>query len=353
MNNRNILPGLVLLVLVSLESCKKEANNANTEIASPVSVNELKPGPIKRYINTSGTAVASKDTEIKSQMAGTYVLQRNPSTGQPYRLGDKVSAGTVIVKFDDKEYLNDISYDIKCKNLEIVKQEFQKQKALYEKGGATLTEVKNSELKVASAELEVENAQFKLDYMNIKAPFSGVIVDLPHYTSNVKLETGKSIVSIMDYSTLYMDINLPENAITSVNPGQKVAITHYSLKNDTLQGTIRELSPAISAETRTFKGKLEINNKDLKIRPGMFVKADIIVENNDNAIIIPKSIIQSRGRSRFVYTLDKNVAKYREITTGIEDKYNVEITDGLKEGDIIIVKGFETLRNDSKVKVER
>ena len=349
----NIFPALGVLALLSLNSCKNNNNNANADIASPVSVLELKPGPIKKYINTSGTAVASKDAEVKSLMSGKYFLQKNPTTGQAYKLGDKVSTGEVIVKLEDQEYLNDISLEIKNKNLEIVKQEFQKQKALYEKGGATLTEVKNSELKVASSELEVENARFKLDYMKVTAPFSGIIVDLPHYTSNVKLETGKSIVSIMDYSTLYMDINLPENAITSVTPGQKVAITHYTLKNDTLQGVIKELSPAISSETRTFKGKLEIDNKKMKLRPGMFVKADIIVESNDSAIVVNQSILQSRGRNKFLYTLDKNVAKYTEVQTGIEDKYYIEITDGLKKGDIIISKGYETLRNNSKVKVER
>lgn len=353
MSIKNIIPAIITISLITFSGCKKQPNSVNTDIASPVGVNELKLSSIKKYINTSGTAVANKDVELKSKMAGVYMLQRNPATGQPYKLGDRVSEGTTIVKFEDKEYCNDISIEVKQKNLDILKQEVQKQKALYDKGGVTLTEVKNSELKVTSAELEVENAQFKLDYMNVKAPFTGVIVDLPHYTSNVKLDAGKSVVSVMDYSTLYMDINLPENAITSVTPGQKVAITHYTIKNDTLEGFIKELSPAISSETRTFKGKLEINNAQLKLRPGMFVKADIIVEKSENSIVIPKSILQSRGRDKFVFLLDKNVAKQTNVKTGIEDKYNIEIIEGLKEGDMLIDRGFETLRDNSKVKVER
>ena len=257
------------------------------------------------------------------------------------------------MKFEDNEYFNDNSIEVKKKNLDTMKQEVKKQKALYDKGGVTLTEIKNSELKVTSAELEVENAELKLEYMNVRAPFAGVIVDLPHYTQATKVESGSTIAKIMDYATLYMEINLPENAIGYVNPGQKVAITHYTLPEDTLTGYIRELSPAISQDTRTFKGKLEIENKELKLRPGMFVKADIIVDKNEEAVVIPKNLVNKRNRNKFVYVLDKNIAKTRNIETGIEDKYNVEVVSGLEPGDIIVTKGYETLRDNSKVKVER
>ena len=66
-----------------------------------------------------------------------------------------------------------------------------------------------------------------------------------------------------------MDINLPENAIPYVRPEQSVLVTHYTLPNDTVKGVISELSPAINQETRTFKGKLIIDNNKLLIRPGM------------------------------------------------------------------------------------
>jgi RND family efflux transporter, MFP subunit len=298
--------------------------------------------------------MATKEVALKSQMAGKYLLQVNPNTRRPYKLGDKVRKGEVIVRFEDAEYVNSLAVETKKLNLTIAEQEQTKQKALYEKGGVTLSEMRNSEVKVANAQTDYNNAILKQDYMKVVAPFDGVIVDLPHYTSDTKVESGSSIVSIMDYGTLYMDINLPENAINYVSPDQKVFITHYTLPNDTLQGIIKELSPAINQETRTFKGKLSIENNSLKLRPGMFVKADIIVDRNENAIVIPKNIIMSRGnQNKYIYILDNNIARRREITTGIEDQYNVEVVDGLKEGDIIITKGYETLRNESKVKVEK
>lgn len=133
-------------------------------------------------------------------------------------------------------------------------------------------------MKVTNARYDLENAKLNLEKMNVKAPFDGVIVNLPHYTTDVRVEQGKPMVGVMDYARMYMDVNLPESAISYVKANQPVYITHYTLPEDTLKAVISELSPAISTETRTFKGKVLIMNNDLKLRPGMFVKADIVVD---------------------------------------------------------------------------
>ena len=163
----------------------------------------------------------------------------------------------------------------------------------------------------------------------------------------------KPMVGIMDYARMYMDVNLPESAISYVKSDQPVFITHYTLPEDTLKGVISELSPAISTETRTFKGKVMIQNNDLKLRPGMFVKADIVVDRADSAIIIPKDVVQSNRRRKFVFIVDKNTAILRNIKTGMEDENNIEVLEGLRENDNLVTKGFETLKENSKVKVQK
>ena len=176
---------------------------------------------------------------------------------------DRVKKGSVIVRFSDQEYLNGISIETKKLNLEIAASDVEKQKSLYEKGGVTQTDVRNSEVKLASSQIDFENGQLRLDKMEVKAPFDGVITELPHYTQNARLSSGSPLFSVMDYSKMYMEINLPESAILSVTKGQNVLITHYTLPGDTLIGKISELSPAISSETRTFKSKLVVENPKL------------------------------------------------------------------------------------------
>ena len=102
-----------------------------------------------------------------------------------------------------------------------------------------------------------------------------------------------------------------------------------------------------------FSGKELIQNNDLKLRPGMFVKADIVVDRADSAIIIPKDVVQSNRRRKFVFIVDKNTAILRNIKTGMEDENNIEVLEGLRENDNLVTKGFETLKENSKVKVQK
>lgn len=336
-----------------LASCNNQPSGNQGDVATPVSVMELKKQSISQFINTTGTANPVFGVDINSQIAGDYRLMNNPTTGKPFKMGDRVTKGQTIIRLEDAEYENGIAIDSKELNLEIAEQEQQKQKLLYEKGGVTLREMRNTDVNVTNARYDVENARIGIEKMSIKAPFTGVIVNLPHYTTGTRIEQGKPMVGIMDYAQMYMDINLPESAISSVSAQQPVFITHYTLPHDTLKGVVSELSPAISMETRTFKGKLTIDNKDLKLRPGMFVKADITVSRAEASVVIPKHIIQSQRNNKYVFIVDKNTAYQRNIKTGLEDENNVEVLEGLNENENLVVRGFETLRDNSRVKVRR
>jgi RND family efflux transporter MFP subunit len=349
----SVINRMVLFSIVLLASCNNRPQSSQTEITTPVSITELKKGSISRLINTTGTAQPVYGVELNSLMSGVYRLHTNPGTGKAFKLGDKVSKGQLIISLEDKEYENSIAIDAKKLSLEIALQEQSKQKALYEKGGVTVSEMRNTEVRVTNARYDMENATLNLEKMSIKAPFDGVIVNLPHYTPNVKVEQGKPMVGIMDYSKMYMDINLPESSISYVQPGQSALITHYTFPDDTLKAVVSELSPAVSTETRTFKGKVLIQNDGLLLRPGMFVKADIVVDKASSAIIIPKDVILSNRRRKYVYVVEKSTAIVRDIRTGIEDENNVEVLGGLNESDNLIVKGFETLKENSKVKVQK
>ena len=343
-----LLPILLCFVLVA---CNTQPQSNQNEIETPVSVKELKPSSISKLVNTTGTALATLSVELNSEMTGTYKLHSNPRTGKPFKLGDTVKKGQVIISFENSEYENSIALESKKLSLEIAEQEQVKQKELYDKGGVTLSEMRNTDVRVANARYDLDNANINLEKMKVIAPFDGVIVSLPHYTVNSRVNQGSAMVGIMDYVNLYVDINLPESAIEFVKPNQSVRITHYTLPDDTLQATISELSPAISTETRTFKGKILINNKELKIRPGMFVKADIVVDKAEEAIIIPKDVVVSNRNRKYVFVIERNTAFMRIIKTGLEDEENIQVIEGLNENENLVIRGHETLRENSRVKI--
>jgi RND family efflux transporter MFP subunit len=348
------ISALTLTVLsLLIVGCRQENTMNRNEIPTPVSVADITYGSISRVFTTNSTAISNAEAELSTEMAGKYNLQKNPATGKPYKLGDKVKKGALIVRIEDKAYENGISIESKRLNLELAEQEQAKTKSLYDKGGATLTEVKNSDIKIMNSRLDYENAEMNLEKMNIRAPFDGVIVNLPHFSAEARVNSGTSVVTIMDYSSMLLEINLPESAINEVKVGQKAYITHYTLPKDTIIGEITELSPAISAETRTFKGKLVIDNKKLLIRPGMFVKADIVTESHSSTIVIPKNIVRNERNRRIVFVVDQGIAKAKQVKLGLEEKNSVEVLSGLDKDDQLIVRGFETLRDGSKVKIQR
>jgi membrane fusion protein, multidrug efflux system len=347
-NTANIL---FFAILLAMASCNNRQQAETTDLASPVSVEDIRKQPIEKYINTTGTAKAIQEVTLATEMGGFYRLQNNPATGRPFKLGDRVKAGQVIVKLEDQEYVNGIAIDAQKLNLEIAEQEYEKQKSLFEKGGVTLRELRNSEVSAKNARYNYDNGQVRLAKMSVITPFSGIITDLPYHTQDTRIASGQPAVSLMSYDKMYLEINLPEKNISEIQNGQNVIITNYTLAEDTLKGTVSELSPAISTETRTFEGKLIIDNPELKLRPGMFVKADIIVARKDSTIVIPKSIILSSNRGKVVFVVEQSTARERRITIGLENQDYAEVISGLKVNERLVVKGFETLRNDSKVKV--
>jgi len=342
---------LSIVLSIVLVACGTQPQNNQNEIETPVSVKELKLGSIDKLVYTTGTALATYSIELPSEMTGEYTLQSNPRTGKPYKLGDAVKKGQIIIKFENREYENSISIEAKKLSLEIAEQEQVKQKELFEKGGVTLSDMRNTDVRAMNAKIDLDNAEININKMNVIAPFDGVIVSLPHYTKGSRVNQGSPMVGLMDYANLYMDVNLPESAIEYVRSNQPVRITHYTLPDDTLDAIISEMSPAISTETRTFRGKVLIDNKELKIRPGMFVKADIVVDKAENAIVIPKDAVISNRNRKYVYIIERNTAVMRIIRTGLEDEENMQVIEGLNENENLVIRGHETLRENSRVKI--
>jgi RND family efflux transporter MFP subunit len=345
-----LFSGLAILVV---SGCKNQQTDAATEVAVPVSVLDIKLSSIEEFLETNGTVYPTREVELKSEMSGKYLLQNNPRAGRPWLLGDQVNAGDVIVKFEDAEYVNGIQIDSKKLNLDVSENEYKKQKSLLDKGGATERELATSQQSLINARYTYTAAELQMAKMIVKAPFSGVIVDLPFYTSGNKLTTGQSLVKIMDYKKLYMEFQLPEKDLRKISVSQRVRVLNYALPDDTLYGVINQLSPAISPDTRNFKGSLTILNDDLRLRPGSYIKAEIITQKKDSTIVIPKSIIVSRQRGKTVFVIDQNTAMERLITTGLENPDSVEVVKGLQKNDRIVIEGFETLGNRSKVKIVR
>jgi membrane fusion protein (multidrug efflux system) len=342
----------ILFTLIFL-GCGGQELSTDTDITVPVSVEEIKLKPIEEFLTSTGTVNAEKEVTVQSETEGYYLLQKNPRTGKLYGLGDIVKQGEVIIRLENPEYENTIKIESQKLNLDISQREFEKQQSLYDKGGVTLRELKDSERAYIDAKYTYDNAMIQLAKLKISSSFDGVIVDIPYYTQGTKISANLSMVKIMNYSQLYLELNLPGKDLTRLQVGQPVRVTNYAIPDDTLNGRINQVSPAIDATTRSFKATVDIENPNLLLRPGMFVKAEIIVARKDSAIVIPKDIIISQRRGKTVFVVERGAADDRVITTGLENPDYVEVIEGLNVNDRLVVKGYETLRDNSRVRIIR
>lgn len=344
---------ITVFVLAMLGGCRNDQTDVQPDVSVPVSIMDIKNQSIEEFITTNGTVLATKEVKLVAEMSGKYKLMKNPRTGRTWALGDVVNVGEEIITLEDQEYVNNVQLKSKELNLEISNSELEKIKSLYEKGGETLRTLKNAEQTAINAQYTLDNAKLQLAKMHVKAQFKSVIVDLPYYTTGNRINTGDAMVSLMDYKKLYMEIQLPEKNLAKLSVKQKVRILNYTMPDDTLWGTISQMSPAIDPDTRNFKGIITVNNPGLRLRPGSYVKAEIITAHKDSTIVIPKDIIVSRQRGKSVFIVEQNTAYERGIKTGLENPEQVEVIGGLELNNRVVTEGFETLGNRSKVKIIR
>jgi membrane fusion protein (multidrug efflux system) len=346
---------LLIIILMSFPLLQCFQNNSEDEldIALPVSIMQIKPGYIEEFITSTATVSAIKTVQLKNEVAGLYSIATNPETGKPFAIGDHVSQNQPIILLKNPEYENDIKIESQKLNLDISQREYDKQKSLYDKGGVTLRELINSERTLVEAKYAYENAQINLAKLKVKAPFNGVVVDLPFFTIGSKIDVNQLVVEIMDYEQLYTEVFFPAKDLGKVREKQPVRVMHYNFPDDTLHGFIQHVAPAINSESRSFKATVLIDNPNRLIRPGMFVQIETIVASKDSAIVIPKDIILAKRRGKTVFTVEKGAAFERVITTGLENNREVEVLDGLSSDQRLVTKGFETLRDHSKVKIVR
>jgi RND family efflux transporter MFP subunit len=322
-----------------------------TDTTIPVRVMEVKKSSIQEFVTATGTVYAVKETILKTEQAGRYTLRRNPRTGKPFVMGDSVAANTLLFSLDNPEYVNQTAMDSKKLSRESAEREFTKQQSVYEKGGITLSEVKDAEKALIDARYSYDNAKISLAKLEIRAPFKGIIVNLPHYTSSQWVEANTEVATLMDYSRLYAELTLPGKEMNRIRQNQNVAVSNYSQEKQQLEGKVTQISPALDPTSRMFKLKIEAANQDLLLKPGMFVRADIIVQEKEDVIVIPKDIILDRRGRKTVYVVQRGIALERRLELGIDNSDSVEVTKGLNPDDSLIIEGFETLRNRSRVKV--
>jgi len=210
---------------------------------------------------------------------------------------------------------------------------------------------KNELLKPIKFDAKVKKGDViaQLATKNISAPFPGVLGKRGISGSSLGSEN-TIILTLDDSRKVLCDLKIPEVYAAVLKKNLKLKAKFSAYKDKTYDGVVQSVASRVDAQTRSILARAQINNENLEIIPGSLLEIEIFY-NNKNALSVPDTSVMYEGNKKFVYKIiENNILKKIEIKTGVRIQGNLEILDGLIEGDKIIAEGLTKVRPGMKVK---
>ena len=192
------------------------------------------------------------------------------------------------------------------------------------------------------------------DYARLRAPFAGIVIKR-QVDPGAFIQTASSsqnaqpILNVANIDRLRVYVHVPESESRYVRPGTPVKLSVLSMPDETIKATVTRISSSLDARSPTMHAEVDLSNRDQRLLPGLYAIAKIALENHPKVIAIPKEGVGVEKTGKFVFVVDNVKAKRVPITTGFDDGAWVEITDGLKGDEEVVVTGRDNLTPNSAV----
>jgi cobalt-zinc-cadmium efflux system membrane fusion protein len=181
----------------------------------------------------------------------------------------------------------------------------------------------------------------------LTTPISGIVVER-NATIGATVGSDANLFKIIDLSRVWIDANVFEKDLERVKVGQEVKVVVTAFPGTTFSGRVILVSSVVDPDTRSVKVRTEVPNSDGRLKPDMFANVEIITDLHREAVSIPQSAVLTDGGKTIVFVADGGSYKRRVVTTGMQGGDRVEIIEGLKEGEKVVVKGNYLLLQQSK-----
>ena len=189
----------------------------------------------------------------------------------------------------------------------------------------------------------------KLETKNILAPFAGVLGKRGISGSSLGSEN-TIILTLDDSRKVLCDLKIPEVYAAILKKDLKLKAKFSAYKDKTYDGIIQSVASRVDAQTRSILARAQIQNENSEIIPGSLLEIKILYDDK-NALSIPDTSVMYEGNKKFIYkVIENNILKKIEVKTGVRNQGNLEILEGLVEGDKIIAEGLTKIRPGMKVK---
>ncbi|WP_405247539.1 MULTISPECIES: efflux RND transporter periplasmic adaptor subunit [unclassified Cellulophaga] len=269
--------------------------------------------------------------------------------------GQNVRKGQVLGKIDDGGLSQQVAQlEIQA---ELAKTTFERQKRLWDQQIGSEIQYLQAKSTYEAQSRAVAQLQQQIAKTVIKAPFSGTIDDVITEQGSVVAAGQSPIMRIVNLDHMYIETDVPENYITNVSKGKSVEV-EFPILGKTISTKIRQAGDFINPSNRTFKVEVGIPSKESGVKPNLTARLKINDYTNENAVLIPQSIIsENADGEQYVYLVsdkkanEEGIAKKIIIKTGKTQGDVIEVLEGLENGAEIIKEGARSVEDGQTVKV--
>ncbi len=359
---------MLIMINIILSGCQmKVSDNGEKEVA--VEVIEVKKKSISKNVALNTYLQPKENAIILAKTPGLNV------TNIRVNIGDAVTKGDFLFELDKSMIRTQIeqskqAYDLARKNYEKQKSQYEETneenslqalEAMYRNkviGGLQIPSIpqqdKESILAVAANQVEQARMAYsaalsQLKEMEYYSPISGYVSQININENQPVLGTQAAMV-ITNIENLKASVNIPKSLFESLKEGQMVMV---NVDDTEFNGRISNLSPIPDLSSNLYLLEIEIPNKDKKSWVGVFSNILIELDKKDSATVIPKSAILEDSKGKYVFVEQNNRVYRRKVDIGIDDGGAVEVVNGLNEGEKIVTKGQQFVKDRGAVIIVR
>lgn len=333
----------ILLTIIYMDHSHHHLLNS-TNLPQPVELNTVKIISLPNTVTTTGSVYAYQSTNISAQVSG-YVTQIY------YQEGEYVTAGTPLIQLDnrsEKDALISAKAALSLSNLQ-----YKRDQKLLSRGLITQDIYYNVKVTNQQNQATANADQTQLDNKTIKAPFNGTIgkrsISVGDYVT-----AGNPITTLVDNHQLRVEYTLPSSYQYQIKLGQKVIVTTDTSSSNSyfiMTGKVSYIASSIDQDTQTIVVHAILDNKNHLLKSGQFVTITQVLGPAKNAIVVPTQSIFASLSGYYVFSVKDNKAIKIPIKIGKKFKNVIEVIQGLKPNDKIVVAGQNHLSNDQAVNV--
>jgi len=342
---------LTILTIVSFSLLTAALISRSSIGAQEITVRKVERKKLTEKLTVSGEVNAEEKASLKFQTSGLL-------SWVGVKEGDWVKKGQAIASMDQRELKKRLEKELN--DYMTVRWDFEQTHEDYKdyKDRYLLTDemkriLEKAQFGLSNAVIDVELADLALKYATITTPIAGLVTHIDTPLAGINITPATATFEIVNPDSVYFEARIDELEIGKVKEGQKVIITLDSYPDKTFEGLVSTIDFAASTVggSKVFLTKISLpQNSNRQFRLGMGGDAEIILSEKENVLVIPTEALVQREKN-FVWTVDsEGKARKKEVDVGLSTDEEVEIINGLEEGEEVVSKGAIGLKEGQKIR---